>query len=152
MSWVKKYIPSSRFLKIIISTFSGLALLQIYSWSMEYIDIFQLIRHSCTCGSNHYFLYRELLPTRKQLNHGFLMVKLKSLLRTFNGHHHDLVTVTDYLCRKWSRIYSFGVITIRLFPHSWPITRFVARVIRPVPHVEHLSSPSVLVGFVLLDL
>ena len=36
-------------------------------------------------------LDRELLLTRKLLNQGFLLVKLKSSLRKFYGHHHDLV-------------------------------------------------------------
>ena len=48
----------------------------------------------------------------------------------------------------------------RSFPHSCLITRFVTRLTQLVPLVEqellilpeHLSSPSVLVGFVLLDL
>ena len=34
---------------------------------------------------------RGLLLTRKLLTQGFLMVKLKSLLRKFYGRHHDLV-------------------------------------------------------------
>ena len=37
------------------------------------------------------FLDRELLLTRKLLNQGFLLVKLKSSLRKFYGRHHDLV-------------------------------------------------------------
>jgi hypothetical protein len=32
-----------------------------------------------------------LLPTRKLLNQGFLLDKLKSSLRKFYGPHHDLV-------------------------------------------------------------
>ena len=46
--------------------------------------------------------------------------------------------------------------TFRSFPHSWLITRFVARVTRQVPLMEqelptlpeHLSSPPVFTGFV----
>jgi hypothetical protein len=37
------------------------------------------------------FLDRGLLLTRKLLNQGFLLVKLKSSLRNFYGRHHDLV-------------------------------------------------------------
>ena len=37
------------------------------------------------------FLDRGLVLTRKLLNQGFLLVKLKSSLRKFNGRHHDLV-------------------------------------------------------------
>ena len=33
----------------------------------------------------------KLLLTRKLLNQGFLLVKLKSSLRKFYGHHNDLV-------------------------------------------------------------
>jgi hypothetical protein len=52
--------------------------------------ITQLIRYSRTCGSHQDFLDRGLLLTRKLLNQGFLLVKLKSSLRTFYGRHHDL--------------------------------------------------------------
>jgi hypothetical protein len=31
---------------------------------------------------------------------------LKSSLRKFYGHHHDLVDVMEYLCHKWPRICS----------------------------------------------
>jgi hypothetical protein len=34
---------------------------------------------------------RMLQLTGKQMKQGFLVVKLKSLLRKFNGHHHDLL-------------------------------------------------------------
>ena len=40
----------------------------------------QLIRYSRAYGSYHYFLDRSLLLTRKLLNQGFLLVKLKSFL------------------------------------------------------------------------
>jgi hypothetical protein len=43
------------------------------------------------CGSYHDFLERGLLLTRKLLNQGFFLVKLKSSLRKFHGRHHDLV-------------------------------------------------------------
>ena len=57
------------------------------------------------------------------------------------------------------RYVQFVVITIRPFPRSWLITGFIINVIRRVPDVdqelitlpEHLSSPQVLVRFVLLD-
>ena len=51
----------------------------------------QLIRYSRDCGSYQDFLDRGLLLTRKLLNQGFLLVKLKSSLRKFYGRHHDLV-------------------------------------------------------------
>ena len=47
------------------------------------VNISQLIWHSRACGSYYDFLDRGLPLTRKLLNQGFLVVKLKSLLRTF---------------------------------------------------------------------
>ena len=55
------------------------------------VYISQLIRYSRACGSYQDFLDRGLLLTRKLLNQGFLLVKLKSSLRKFYGRHHDLV-------------------------------------------------------------
>jgi hypothetical protein len=45
---------------------------------------------SRACGSFQDFLDRRLLLTRKILNQGFLLVKLKSSLRKLYGRHHDL--------------------------------------------------------------
>jgi hypothetical protein len=53
--------------------------------------ISQLIQYPRACGSYQDFLDRGLLLTRKLLNQGFLLVKLKSSLRKFYGRHHDLV-------------------------------------------------------------
>ena len=55
------------------------------------VYISQLIRYSRACGSYQDFLDRGLLLTRKLLNKGFLLVKLKSSLRKLYGCHHDLV-------------------------------------------------------------
>jgi hypothetical protein len=55
------------------------------------VYISQLIRYSRACGSYHTFLNRRLLLTRKLLNQGFLLVKLKSSLPKLYGRHHDLV-------------------------------------------------------------
>ena len=56
------------------------------------IKIFsQLIRYSKACDSYHDFLDRGLLLTRKLLNHGFLLVKLKLSRWKFYDRHHDLV-------------------------------------------------------------
>ena len=54
------------------------------------VYISQLIRYSRACGSYQDFLDRGMLLTRKLLNQSFLLVKLKSSLRKFYGHHHDL--------------------------------------------------------------
>ena len=45
------------------------------------VYISQLIEYSSACGSSQDFLDRRLLLTRKLLNQGFLLVKLKSSLR-----------------------------------------------------------------------
>ena len=55
------------------------------------VYISQMIRYSRACCSYQDFLDRGLLLTRKPLNQGFLLVKLKSSLRKFYGRHHDLV-------------------------------------------------------------
>jgi hypothetical protein len=55
------------------------------------VYISQMIRYSRACGSYQDFLDRGLLLTRKLLNQGFHLVKLKSSLRKFYGRHHDLV-------------------------------------------------------------
>jgi len=55
------------------------------------VYISQLIRYSRAYGSYQDFLDRGLLLTRKLLNQGFLLVKLRSLPRKFYGRHYDLV-------------------------------------------------------------
>jgi hypothetical protein len=103
---------------------------------MEYISL----RYSRACGSYQDFLDRGLVLTRKLLNQGFLLVKLKSSLRKFYGRHHGYVALV--------------VNTSRSFPHSRLITGFVTRLTRRVPLVEqelltlpvHLSSPPVFSG------
>jgi len=47
------------------------------------VYISQLIRYSRACGFHQDFLDKGLLLTRKLLNQGFLLVKLKSSLRKF---------------------------------------------------------------------
>ena len=55
------------------------------------VYISHLIRYSRACGSYQDCIERGLLLTMKLLNQEFLLVKLKSSLRKFYGHHHDLV-------------------------------------------------------------
>jgi hypothetical protein len=62
--------------------------------------ISQLIRYSRAGGSCQDVLDRGLLLTRKLLNQGFLLVKLKSSHRKFYGRHHDLVDAMEYLCHN----------------------------------------------------
>jgi hypothetical protein len=54
-------------------------------------NIYNFNFNSRACGSYQDFLDRGLLLTRKLLNQGFLLVKLKSSLRKFYGRYHDLV-------------------------------------------------------------
>ena len=93
------------------------------------VYISQFIRFSRACGSCQDFLDRGFLLTRKLLNQGFLLVKLKSSLRTFSVATMTWLIVMEYLGDKWPWICSinFVVNTCRSFPHSWLITRFVNR-------------------------
>ena len=115
------------------------------------VYISQLIRYSRSCDSYQYFLDRELLLTRKLLNQGFLLVKLKSSLRKFYGRHHDLVDYYGISVINDHRYVSLVVNTSRSFHHSWHITGLVTILTRRVPLVEqelsilpeHLGSPPV---------
>ena len=53
--------------------------------------ISELIQSPRACGSYKDFLDRGLLLTKKLLNQGFFLVKLKSSLRKFYSRHHHLV-------------------------------------------------------------
>ena len=55
------------------------------------VYISQLIQYSIACGSYEDVLDKGLLLTMRLLYQGFILVKLKSLLRKFHGRHHDLV-------------------------------------------------------------
>ena len=70
------------------------------------------------------------------------------------------LTVTEYLCHKWPWICSICRKQFPLLFHSWSLTRFVTRLTQQVKlveqelfiHPEHLSSPPLLVRFMLFDL
>jgi hypothetical protein len=47
--------------------------------------------------SRETFLDRGVLLTRKLLSQACSLVKMKSSLRIFYGHYHDLITVTEYV-------------------------------------------------------
>ena len=94
------------------------------------VYISQLIWYSRACGSYHDFFDRELLVTRKLLNQGFLVVKLKSSLQTIYGCHHDLASHYGISVSHDHVYVPVMVITIRSFPHQWFIIGFVIRVIR----------------------
>jgi hypothetical protein len=70
------------------------------------VRISQLIWYSRACASYQDFLDRGLLLTRKLLNQGFLLVKLKSSLRKFYGRHHDLVDRYEISVSQMTTIYS----------------------------------------------
>jgi hypothetical protein len=104
-----------------------------------------------SCGSYYDFFDRGLLLTRKLLNQGFLVVKLKSSLRKFYCCHHDLV--------NRYRIYVSQIIMdmFRPFHHWFVITGFITRVTWRVPLEKQKlftprSSSRLLVGFELLNL
>ena len=113
-----------------------------------------MIRYSRACGSYQEFLDRGLLLTRKILNQGFLLVKLKSSLRKFYGRHHDLVDRFGISVTNDHGYVPLVVNTSRSFPYSRLITGFVTRLTRRVPLVkqelptlpDHLSSSPVFSG------
>jgi hypothetical protein len=78
----------------------------------------QLIQYSRACGSYQDFLDRGKLLTRKLLKQGFLLVKLKSLLRKFYGRRHDLVNRYGISVANDHRYVSFAVSTFRSYPYS----------------------------------
>ena len=98
--------------------------------------------------------------TRKLLNQGFLLVKVKSSLRKFYGRHHDLVERYGISVTNDHGFVPLVVNTSRFFLRSRLITGFLTRLARWVLLVEQqlptlpeqLSSPQFLGGFVLLDL
>ena len=95
------------------------------------VYISQMLRYSRACGSYQDFLDRGLLVTRKLLNQGFLLVKLKSSLRKF-----DLVDRYGISVSQMTTDVSLVVNTSRSFPHSRLITGFVTRLTQRVPLVE----------------
>jgi hypothetical protein len=114
-----------------------------------------MIRYSRACGSYQEFLDRGLLLTRKLLNKGFLLVKLKSLLRNCLRSPPWPGWPLWNICATNDHGYVPLVVnTSRYFPHSRLITGFVTILTRWVPLVEqelltlpeHLSSPPVFSG------
>jgi len=82
------------------------------------VCISQLIRYSRACGSYQDFLDRGLLLTRKLLNQGFLLVKLKSSLRKLYGRHYDLVDRYRICVTNDHGYVPLVINTPRFFPHS----------------------------------
>ena len=89
-------------------------------------NISQLIRYSRACGAYQDFLDRGLLQTRKILNQGFLLVKLKSS-QSFTVATMTWLTIMDICVTNDYGYVPHVVRSSRSFPHSWPITGFVTR-------------------------
>jgi hypothetical protein len=118
------------------------------------VYISPFIRYSRTCGSYRDILDIGLLLTRKLLNQGFILVKLKlhfEILRSPPWHGWPL---WDICVTNDHGYIPFVVNTSSSFPHSWLITGFVTRLTRRVLLVEqeiptfpeHLNSPPVFSG------
>ena len=82
--------------------------MQQLSSSIWSIYLSQLIRYSRACGSYQDVLDRELLLTRKLLNQGFLMVKLKS----------SLCKVYQFICSNIPAAPAYGVYISQLIRYS----------------------------------
>jgi hypothetical protein len=115
----------------------------VYSIILCGVYISQLIRYYRPCGSYQDFLDRGFQLTRKLLNQGFLLVKLKSS-RKFYGRHYDLVEHYGISITNDQGYVPLVVNTSRSFPHAWLITGFVTRFTRLVSLVEQklLTPPS----------
>ena len=106
------------------------------------VYVSRLIRYNTACVS-----YNEFF------NRGFLFVKLKSSFRMFYGRYHDLVT--QYLYHKWPWKFSIYCshnnyfLIYDLSPGLWKELHDGCHM-PTLP--EHLTSPRILVRFVLLDL
>ena len=68
--------------------------------------ISQSIRYFRACGSYQDLLDWGVLLTRTLLNQWFLLLTLKSSLRTFYGFHHYLAGRYRIYVHKWPRIFS----------------------------------------------
>jgi len=60
------------------------------SSSLYVVYISQLIRYWRTCNSYQDFRHRSLLLTSKLLSQGSIETRLRSTLKTFFGHYHNL--------------------------------------------------------------
>ena len=94
------------------------------------INITKSERYLKVCDFYYDFLVRWLLLTRKLLNHGFLLVTLKSRLESFPSPRWLYYSLRNICISNYHVYVPLIAITIRSFPRPWYITRFVARVIR----------------------
>jgi hypothetical protein len=117
--------------------------------------ISQLIRDSKTCCSYYDFLYKRLLLTRKLLNQGFLMVKLKASFRKFYGRRYDLRNIYFYkspwicfVCHNPNPALSSLMTNHRVYNKGNTTSQLWSRNCPTLP--EHLNTSQFLVGFVLV--
>ena len=118
------------------------------------VYISHMIRYSRACGSYQDVLDRGLLLTKKLLNQGFLLVKLKSSLENVYGRHHDSVDRYGISVSNDHGYVPLVANSSRSFPHSTLITGFVTILTRRVPLEEqelftvpeHMSSTSIFSG------
>jgi hypothetical protein len=107
------------------------------------VYISHMIRYSRACGSYQDVLDRGLLLTRKLLNQGFLLVKVKSSLENVYGRHHDSVDRYGISVSNDHGYVPLVANSSRSFPHSTLITGFVTILTRRVPLEEQeLFYPS----------
>ena len=99
-----------------------------------------------------WFLWWGLLFTRKLLNQGLLLVKLKSSIRIFYGRHHDLVDcygisvsqmTTDMFYLSYALSGFFLIHDISLTRLTWRVS-LVEQELLTLP--DHLSSSPVFGG------
>ena len=117
--------------------------------------ISQLIRDSKTCCSYYDFLYKRLLLTRKLLNQGFLMVKLKASFRKFYGRRYDLRNIYFYkspwicfVCHNPNPVLSSLMTNHWVYNKGNTTSQLWSRNCPTLP--EHLNTSQFLVGFVLV--
>jgi hypothetical protein len=91
------------------------------------VYISQLIRYSRACGSYQDFLDWGLLLTRKLLNQGLLLVKLKSSLQKF----YDPGRVSNSCSNSDTR--RVNLVTIQVISHEWGKDREVFATSRTYP-------------------
>ena len=82
------------------------------------VYISRLILYSRACGSYSEFFDRGFLPTRKLLNQGFLLAKLKLSLRNFYDLHHELLNHYGGSQMAKDMFCLFVVITIKYAIHA----------------------------------
>jgi hypothetical protein len=100
------------------------------------VYIYQMKRYSKACGSYHNSLDRGLLLTRNLLNQGSLLVSWTHHFVNFAVATMTWLTAMEYLCHKWSQIYSPCRKHFLVLLHSRFNNGFVTRLTRRMPLME----------------